>query len=136
MCRQLGRTDSSEWQTPPRYLPQRNGRQSERRTLLFCTPWTEMSQTRKRSSSLSNARVASAGAVVLGTIFENGLRLRDAPGSAITDGFNFLRNVAIAVHVRAPAPAGFLSARPDLLRIAADEPTAWVVRGDSAEIVG
>src|SRR5678815_3107165 len=78
----------------------------------------------------------SAGAVVLGTIFENGLRLRDAPGSAITDGFNFLRNVAIAVHVRAPAPAGFLSARPDLLRIAADEPTAWVVRGDSAEIVG
>jgi cyanophycinase len=78
----------------------------------------------------------SAGAVVLGTILENGLRLRDAPGPAFSDGFNFLRNVAVDVHVRAPAPATFMSTRLDLLRIAADEPTAWVVRGDNAEIIG
>jgi cyanophycinase len=78
----------------------------------------------------------SAGAVVLGTIFENGMRLRDGPWPAFTDGFNFLRNVAVDVHVRAPAPATFMSSRPDLLRIAADEPTAWVVRGDNAEIIG
>jgi hypothetical protein len=79
---------------------------------------------------------SSAGAVVLGTVFENGFRVRDAPWPAFTNGFNFLRNVAVDVHVRAPAPATFMSTRLDLLRIAADEPTAWVVRGDNAEIVG
>ena len=56
-------------------------------------------------------------------------------------GFGYLRSVAIDQHVVARERLADLhdsltSRRPDLLGISEDEGTAWVVRGDMAEIIG
>jgi cyanophycinase-like exopeptidase len=77
----------------------------------------------------------SAGAVVLASHFIPSMR------GALTeqtpqDAFGFLQGVGIEPHVRAANPRSWMLKRPDLLHIAADEVTAWVVRGDDAEIIG
>jgi cyanophycinase len=78
----------------------------------------------------------SAGAVVLASDFAatslNAVTGERTPRTA----FGFLRGVAIQPHARTPQPESWMLKRPNLLRIAADEPTAWVVQGDNAEIIG
>jgi cyanophycinase len=77
----------------------------------------------------------SAGAVVLGSQFAAS-SLDTSGEPALRPAFGFLRGVAIQPHARTPQPERWMLKRPDLLRIAADEPTAWVVQGDNAEIIG
>ena len=87
---------------------------------------------------------SSAGASILGDYLVRGApsndnRLFNHP--QYLKGFSYLRGVAIDQHVvareRLPDLHDSLtSRRPDLLGISADEGTAWVVRGDSAEIIG
>jgi CubicO group peptidase (beta-lactamase class C family) len=62
-----------------------------------------------------------------------------APG--YEEGFGFLRGVAIDQHVvarerLADLADSLLPRRPELLGISEDEGTAWLVRGDTAEIIG
>jgi len=84
----------------------------------------------------------SAGASILSSYLVRGARegntVMMAPGYEV--GFGYLRNVAIDQHVVArdrllDLPA-VLTKHPELLGISEDEGTAWVVRGDQAEIIG
>ncbi len=84
----------------------------------------------------------SAGASILSSYLLRGARegntVMMAPGYEV--GFGYLRNVAIDQHVVArdrldDLPA-VIAKHPNLLGISEDEGTAWVVRGDQAEIIG
>src|SRR5437764_7029013 len=86
---------------------------------------------------------SSAGASILASYLLRGARAGNAiimaPG--YEQGFGFLRGVAIDQHVVARARLADLAdslvpRRPDLLGISEDEGTAWLVRGDTAEIIG
>ncbi len=86
---------------------------------------------------------SSAGASILSSYMLRGARSGNAiimaPG--YEKGFGFLRGVAIDQHVVArerlrDLADSLLPAHPELLGISEDEGTAWVVQGDSAEIVG
>jgi cyanophycinase-like exopeptidase len=78
---------------------------------------------------------ASAGAMVLASDTINSL-LDENYQLAPRKGFGFLRTVGFQPHAQSPKPETWMLKRPDLLRIAADNSTAWVVRGDVAEIIG
>ena len=86
---------------------------------------------------------SSAGASILSTYMLRGARAGNAtimaPGYEA--GFGFLRGVAIDQHVVArerlrDLADSLMPRRPELLGISADEGTAWVIRGDTAEILG
>lgn len=78
----------------------------------------------------------SAGAMVLASDTVNGSLSADRQWVA-RQAFDFLRGVAFQPHARAtPRMDSWMVTRTDLLRIAADNTTAWVVRGDVAEIIG
>jgi len=87
---------------------------------------------------------SSAGATILGDYMVRGApsndnRIMNHP--QYLKGFAYLKGVAIDQHVvareRLPDLHDSLtSRRPDLLGISEDEGTAWVVRGDTGEIVG
>src|SRR5437763_7717523 len=86
---------------------------------------------------------SSAGASILASYLLRGAREGNAiimaPGYEA--GFGFLRGVAIDQHVVARERLADLAdslvpRRPDLLGISEDEGTAWLVRGDTAEIIG
>jgi len=87
---------------------------------------------------------SSAGASILGDFLVRGAPSND---NFIMDhpqyekGFSFLKGVGIDQHVvareRLPDLAdSIMSKYPDLLAISEDEGTAWVVKGDTATIVG
>jgi len=87
---------------------------------------------------------SSAGASILGDFLVRGApsqnnRIMDYPG--YEKGFAYLKNVGIDQHVvareRLPDLAdSILTKYPKLLGISEDEGTAWVVRGDTATIIG
>jgi cyanophycinase len=87
---------------------------------------------------------SSAGASILGSYLVRGAPSNDNnimsyPG--YETGFGFLRGVGIDQHVVARERLADLAdsvmpRHPELLGISEDEGTAWVVRGDSAEIIG
>lgn len=87
---------------------------------------------------------SSAGASILGDFLVRGAPsnnnfIMDYPG--YEKGFAFLRGVGIDQHVvareRLPDLADSIMPKyPDLLAISEDEGTAWVVRGDTATIIG
>lgn len=77
----------------------------------------------------------SAGAVILGSDTANGLLGADRQ-RVVRKGFGLLRGVAFQPHAQNPQPESWMLERTDLLRLAADNSTAWVVVGDVAEIVG
>src|SRR6185295_15450804 len=87
---------------------------------------------------------SSAGASIQGDFLVRGApsnnnTIMDYPGWEI--GFGYLKNVGIDQHViarsRLPDLADSIIPRyPTLLGISEDEGTAWVVRGDTATIVG
>jgi len=87
---------------------------------------------------------SSAGASILGSYLVRGApsndnRVMNHP--QYLTGFAYLRNVAIDQHVVARGRLPDLhdsvtSRRPDLLGISVDEGTAWVVRGDTGEVIG
>ena len=87
---------------------------------------------------------SSAGASILGDFLVRGApsqnnRIMDYPG--YEKGFAYLRNVGIDQHVvareRLPDLADSIVTKyPKLLAISEDEGTAWVVRGDTATIIG
>jgi cyanophycinase len=76
----------------------------------------------------------SAGAVALGNLFTNSLQ-GDLSNLTTGEGFGILRGVALSPHAGVPNPA-YLANHPELIRLAMPEVTAFVVRGDIAEIVG
>ena len=86
---------------------------------------------------------SSAGASILSSYMLRGARAGNAtimaPGYEA--GFDFLHGVAIDQHVVTrdrlrDLADSLMPRRPDLLGISEDEGTAWIVRGDTAEIVG
>ncbi|HCT58140.1 MAG TPA: hypothetical protein DGD08_13125 [Gemmatimonas aurantiaca] len=87
---------------------------------------------------------SSAGASILGSYLVRGApsndnRIMNHP--QYLEGFGYLRGTAIDQHVVARERLPDLhdsvtSRRPDLLAISEDEGTAWVVRGDTAEVIG
>jgi cyanophycinase len=87
---------------------------------------------------------SSAGASILGDFMVRGAPsnnnfIMDYPG--YERAFGYLRNVGIDQHVvarsRLPDLADSIIPRyPNLLGISEDEGTAWVVRGDTAQIIG
>lgn len=86
---------------------------------------------------------SSAGASILSSYMLRGARSGNtiimAPG--YEQGFSFLRGVAIDQHVVArerlrDLADSLMPMHPALLGISEDEGTAWVVRGDQAEILG
>ena len=86
---------------------------------------------------------SSAGASILSSYMLRGARSGNeiimAPGYEV--GFGFLRGVAIDQHVVArerlrDLADSLMPKHPELLGISEDEGTAWVIRGDVAEIVG
>lgn len=87
---------------------------------------------------------SSAGATILGDFLVRGApsgnnRIMDYPG--YRKAFAFLRGTAIDQHVvareRLPDLAdSIMSKYPELLGMSEDEGTAWVVRGDTATIIG
>ena len=86
---------------------------------------------------------SSAGASILSSYLLRGARSGNtiimAPGYEV--GFGFLRGVAIDQHVVArerlrDLADSLLPKHPELLGISEDEGTAWVVRADTAEIIG
>ena len=86
---------------------------------------------------------SSAGASILSSYMLRGARSGNetimAPGYEV--GFGFLRGVAIDQHVVArerlrDLADSLMPRHPELLGISEDEGTAWVVRGDVAEIMG
>jgi cyanophycinase-like exopeptidase len=78
----------------------------------------------------------SAGAMVLASDAVNGSLSADRQW-VVRRAFGFLRGVAFQPHAQpAPRMQAWMMTRTDLLHIAADNATAWVVRGNVAEIVG
>ena len=86
---------------------------------------------------------SSAGASILASYLLRGARSGNtiimAPG--YEQGFGFLRGVAIDQHVvarerLADLADSLMPKHPDLLGMSEDEGTAWLVRGDTAEIIG
>jgi len=86
---------------------------------------------------------SSAGASILSSYMLRGARSGNeiimAPGYEV--GFGFLRGVAIDQHVVArerlrDLADSLMPKHPELLGISEDEGTAWVIRGDVAEIIG
>ena len=86
---------------------------------------------------------SSAGASILSSYMLRGARAGNAtimaPGYEV--GFGFLRDVAIDQHVVArerlrDLADSLMPRHPELLGISEDEGTAWIVRGDTAEILG
>src|SRR6202000_420272 len=87
---------------------------------------------------------SSAGASILGDFLVRGAPsennfIMDYPG--YEKGFAYLRGVGIDQPVvareRLPALAdSIVPTHPNLLAISEDEGTAWVVRGDTARIIG
>jgi cyanophycinase len=86
---------------------------------------------------------SSAGASILASYLLRGARSGNAiimaPGYEV--GFGFLRGTAIDQHVVArerlrDLADSLLPKHPELLGLSEDEGTAWVVQGDTAEIVG
>lgn len=87
---------------------------------------------------------SSAGASILGDFMVRGApsndnMIMDNPG--YEKAFGYLRNVGIDQHVvarsRLPDLADSIVPRyPNLLAISEDEGTAWVIRGDTARIIG
>ncbi len=86
---------------------------------------------------------SSAGASILSSYMLRGARAGNAtimaPG--YETGFGYLRDAAIDQHVVArerlrDLADSLVPRRPDLLGMSEDEGTAWVVRGDTAEIMG
>ena len=87
---------------------------------------------------------SSAGASILGDFMVRGApsndnSIMDYPG--FQTAFGYLRNVGIDQHVvarsRLPDLADSIITRyPNLLGISEDEGTAWVIRGDTARIIG
>lgn len=87
---------------------------------------------------------SSAGASILASYLIRGApsndnRMMNHP--QYLTGFGYLRNTAIDQHVVARDRLADLhdsvtSKRPDLLAISEDEGTAWVVRGDTAVVIG
>jgi cyanophycinase len=86
---------------------------------------------------------SSAGASILASFLLRGAREGNtiimAPG--YEQGFGFLRGVAIDQHVvarerLADLADSLMPRHPELLGISEDEGTAWLVRGDTAEIIG
>jgi cyanophycinase len=86
---------------------------------------------------------SSAGASILASYLLRGAREGNtiimAPG--YEQGFGFLRGVAIDQHVvarerLADLADSLIPRRQDLLGISEDEGTAWLVRGDTADIIG
>ncbi len=87
---------------------------------------------------------SSAGASIIGDFLVRGAPSNDnfiMDHPQFEKGFAFLRNVGIDQHVvareRLPDLADSIMPKyPDLLGISEDEGTAWVVKGDTATIVG
>lgn len=86
---------------------------------------------------------SSAGASILSSYMLRGARAGNATIMApdYEVGFGFLRNTAIDQHVVArerlrDLADSLMPRRPELLGISEDEGTAWVIRGDTAEILG
>ncbi len=87
---------------------------------------------------------SSAGASILASYLIRGAPSNDnriMSHPEYLTGFGYLRNVAIDQHVVARERLADLhdsvtSRRPDLLGISEDEGTAWVVRGDTGEVIG
>ncbi len=87
---------------------------------------------------------SSAGATILGSFLVRGAPSNDnlvMDDPRYEQGFGFLRNVAIDQHVvarerLADLADSIMPRYPDLLPISEDEGTAWVVRGDTATIIG
>ncbi len=78
----------------------------------------------------------SAGAMVLATETVNGSLSTDRQW-VVRRAFGLLRSVAFEPHAGvAPRMQSWMVNRTDLLRIAADNTTAWIARGDVAEIIG
>lgn len=87
---------------------------------------------------------SSAGASILGDFLIRGApsndnRIMAYPG--YEKGFGYLRNVGIDQHVvarerLADLADSIMTSHPNLLGISEDEGTAWVVRGDTATIIG
>lgn len=87
---------------------------------------------------------SSAGASIIGSFLVRGAPsnnnfIMDWPG--YEKGFGFLRGVGIDQHVvarerLADLADSIIPKYPDLLAISEDEGTAWVVQGDTAEIIG
>jgi cyanophycinase len=86
---------------------------------------------------------SSAGASILSSYMLRGARAGNAtimaPGYEA--GFGFLRGVAIDQHVVArerlrDLADSLIPAHPELLGVSEDEGTAWVIQGDSGEIMG
>jgi cyanophycinase len=78
----------------------------------------------------------SAGAVVLASETVNG-SLNAERQWVVRPAFGLLRGVVFQPHARPmPRMESWMTKRTDLLRIAADNAAAWIVRGDVAEIVG
>ena len=86
---------------------------------------------------------SSAGASILSSYMLRGARAGNetimAPGYEV--GFGFLRGVAIDQHVVArerlrDLADSLMPRHPELLGISEDEGTAWVVKGDVADIIG
>ena len=86
---------------------------------------------------------SSAGASILSSYMLRGARAGNAtimaPG--YETGFDFLHGVAIDQHVVTrdrlrDLADSLMPRRPELLGISEDEGTAWIIRGDTAEIVG
>jgi cyanophycinase-like exopeptidase len=77
----------------------------------------------------------SAGATILAGDTVNGSLSADRQW-VMRKGFGLLRGVAFQPHAQTPKPDSWMLKRPDLLRIAADNSTAWLVVGDVAEIIG
>ena len=77
----------------------------------------------------------SAGAMILAGETVNGSLSADRQW-VIRKGFGLLRGVAFQPHAQTAQPESWMLKRPDLLRIAADNSTAWLVVADVAEIIG
>jgi len=87
---------------------------------------------------------SSAGASILASYLIRGAPSNDnrmVNHPQYLTGFAYLRNTAIDQHVvarerLADLHDSLLVRRPDLLGLSEDEGTAWVVRGDTAEVIG
>ncbi len=102
---------------------------------------TEIRNVLRRGGAVGGS---SAGASILGEFMVRGApsnnnATMEYPG--YTHGFGYLRNTGVDQHVvarmRLPDIADSLVPRhPGMLFISADEGTAWLVRGDRAQIIG